>query len=97
MGRMSRIYLDCQHCGEALKVVSSLAGMRVRCPSCLSISTVPMPKVHEVEVLRNLDAVEQATIDLPIDDENSEHEPGLRLRLEVEESFENAYLVALGH
>lgn len=90
---MERIFLDCEHCGEALKVVAELAGRKVRCPSCLSVSIVPMPSRHEVEALSTVGAVEQSTIDLPADEaDQSLDEQGFRLRLELDEGYTFAHL-----
>ena len=90
---MERIFLDCEHCGEALKVVAELAGRKVRCPSCMSVSLVPMPSRHEVEALSTVAAVEQSTIDLPADEaDQPPDEQGFRLRLELDEGYTFAHL-----
>ena len=49
-------------CGRSLRVKDELAGLRVRCPGCSSILTVPMPDVE-------YDAADVSVVDTPSDTE----------------------------
>lgn len=82
---MTRVYLMCQHCRERLKVVETLAGRQVRCPSCLGVSLVPHRPERDSNQCDLQTSVGKATIDSPVEDGHPlEAESGLKLTLEID-------------
>jgi uncharacterized protein (DUF342 family) len=82
---MSRVYLICQHCGERLKVMETLAGRKVRCPSCLGVSLVRHLIEGDSSPRSPIRVAGKSTIDAPVEDIDSlELVSELKLRLEID-------------